>query len=386
MSAMTSAREKLVLTVALSAVALMAAGSFWWRVNPPRGGSSNAPLGPGAAYDLSKHTRTRSGGEYRLLARIPTLPRAYSMAVDGNGRVAIGGDGKIVMGTPAAWQAHGQGDEGAAADGLVTLTVPTMFADQRSDGRVLSLAFSDDGRLYLGLRGGFAMFHPAINQELWPHKLVVDQPGSYFVSLVVTDDTLFAADAASRTVQCFNRRRGFTFREIDGRAGETEADSPGFILPSPHWAMAMGPDGLLRIANPGRRRVEAWTADGHREFVWGQGGPGVGQFSGCCNPAALAVLEDGRIVTAEKGDLLTVTVFEPDGPQSGTAGQVSCVVAGPDRFGLEDGAVSLAVTSDGLVLVLQTPGGMLSVFEPPQRGEGTQRGAGVSPASGEESQ
>jgi len=354
-------------------VVLMAAGSFhfFWRANSSPAGP---PAGPGGANDLSKYTQARSVGEYMLAFQTQTLPRAYCLAVGAGGCVVVGGDGEIAVDVPVPWQGYPtpwRGDPNTipdysrkvlpAADTLATVSVPVMFAEQRADSRVLSLAFSgDDDALFVGLRGGIARY----SGGQWEKFL--DRPGSNIVSLVVTDDMMFAADAASRTVLCVNPD-GQIVREIDGKAGES--GSPGFVLPSPHWGMAMGPDGLLRIANPGKRRVEAWTVDGHREFVWGTAGPGVGQFSGCCNPVALAVLDDGRIVTAEKGELLTVTVYAPDGPQAGTAGQVQCVVAGPDCFRKEDGAVSIAVMPDGTVLVLQTPGGVLSVFEPPKKNE-----------------
>ena len=362
---MNSSREKLVLVVALSAVALMAAGVVFFRFT-----SDDATLGPGATYDLSTYVKARSVGQWRMVSQELALQPAYSLAVDGAGRVAVGGLGEIVLCPVAVWR-----DEAVKAP-FEIVPVPALFGE-RSLGRVLSLAFDADGALFVGQTDGIALWQPDSRQQRTWVKFL-DRPGCSIVNIVVTDDMIFAADAASRTVLCLDRD-GNVVRTIDGRDGSGgEPDSVGFVLPSPHWAMAMGADGLLRIANPGRRRVEAWTVDGHREFVWGQGGPGVGQFSGCCNPAALAVLDDGRIVTAEKGDLLTVTVFEPDGPQAGTAGQVSCVIAGPDRFVTEDGAVAVAALPDGTVLVLQTPGGVLSVFEPP-------RAASVPPVSGEES-
>ena len=357
-----------MLVVALSAVALMTAGVFLWP-SPPS--SDSPPLGPGATDGLSRYAQARSIGEYRLVLQTSTLPWAYCLAVADGGRVAVGGNGHIGVGTLAEWGNSLMLRRSEWVVPVQTLAVPALFEERSSGGRVLSLAFDTDGTLFVGLSGGIV-----VQGEDVPWKVFFERSGSQIVNIVVTDEMIFAADAASRVVLCLDRD-GNLVREIDGRAGEDEADSAGFVLPSPHWGMAMGADGLLRIANPGRRQVEAWTVDGHREFVWGRRGPGVGEFSGCCNPAALAVLDDGRIITAEKGELLTVTAYHPDGPQAGTMGQVARVVAGPDRFRMADGAVSLAVMPDGTVLVLQTPGGVLSVFEPP-------RDAGILPASGEE--
>ena len=63
----------------------------------------------------------------------------------------------------------------------------------------------------------------------------------------------------------------------------------------------MAPDGLLRVVNPGMHRIEAYTPDGDLESFWGRRVDGIEGFCGCCNPANIAILPDGRIVTAEKG-------------------------------------------------------------------------------------
>ena len=65
--------------------------------------------------------------------------------------------------------------------------------------------------------------------------------------------------------------------------------------------VAVAPDGLLRVANPGAHRVEAYTLDGHLRAFLGQGRQRHREFCGCCGPSNIAVLPDGRVVTAEKG-------------------------------------------------------------------------------------
>jgi len=84
------------------------------------------------------------------------------------------------------------------------------------------------------------------------------------------------------------------------------------------------PDGLLRINNPGRHRVEAYSFDGDFEGSWGKPTAAIEGFCGCCNPINLAMLPDGRVVTCEKG-LPRVKVYN-------AVGDFDSVVAGTDSF------------------------------------------------------
>ena len=99
------------------------------------------------------------------------------------------------------------------------------------------------------------------------------------------------------------------------RQARPVAGIPGFIVPSPYFDVAVAPDGLLRVVNPGAHRVEAYTFDGHLELSWGKRGMGIGDFCGCCNPSNIAILPDGRVVTAEKG-IPRVKVYSASGSSS----------------------------------------------------------------------
>jgi hypothetical protein len=86
----------------------------------------------------------------------------------------------------------------------------------------------------------------------------------------------------------------------------------------------LGKDGLLRVNNPGRHRVEIYTAEGDLELSWGKATVGIEGFCGCCNPTALGLLADGRCITCEKG-LPRVKVIRQ-------RGAFECVVAGTESF------------------------------------------------------
>jgi len=132
-------------------------------------------------------------------------------------------------------------------------------------------------------------------------------------SLVLTPDYLFAADSASRKIHRF---------DTDGNLDLTFGD--GFVVYAAPITMTFSKkDGFLYISNPGRHRIEVFTLEGKSlpELRWGEPSTALKGFAGCCNPVALAALDDGRILTAEKG-ISRVKIF-------GTDHQLDCVVAAP---------------------------------------------------------
>ena len=142
-------------------------------------------------------------------------------------------------------------------------------------------------------------------------------------SLVLTQDYLFAADSGNRLVyrfedqvQWWNVSRigvGTGFSEVDFDWLETSFD--GFVVyAAPITMTYCSQNDLLYIANPGRHRVDVFTQDGvyRPDLSWGEPSGSLSGFAGCCNPIDLAVLDDGRILTVEKG-ISRVKVYRTDG-------------------------------------------------------------------------
>ncbi len=129
-------------------------------------------------------------------------------------------------------------------------------------------------------------------------------------------DWLFLADSGNR---CIWRCEG------DGKMVDRIGAEKHFIVPSPYFDVAADPDGqTIWVTNPGKHRVEHYTLKGERIDWFGKPGSAIEKFCGCCNPCGIAVLSDGRIVTAEKG-LPRVKVYHRDG-------RLESVVAGPEAF------------------------------------------------------
>jgi hypothetical protein len=202
------------------------------------------------------------------------------------------------------------------------LTEHTLQGAQVSDMSLESeprcVAAGDDGLLYLGMREHVEVYdRQGQRRTSWPSP----GPKAYFTGVTTSGADVFVADAGQRVLLRYDRSG-----KLIGRIGEKnkERNVPGFIVPSPYFDVEVAPDGLLRVNNPGRHRVEAYTFEGDLEFAWGEPGAGIEKFCGCCNPINLALLGDGRIVTLEKG-IPRVKVYTG-------GGTLESVVAGAESF------------------------------------------------------
>jgi hypothetical protein len=213
------------------------------------------------------------------------------------------------------------------------------------------VAVAADGTVYAGTRD-----HVEVFDAKGKRLATWESPGkrTWLTGLAAGGNDVFAADAGNRVVLRYDKSGKLT-----RRIGEKNKDRnvPGIIMPSPYLDVKLAPDGLLRLNNTGRHRVEVYTPAGDLEAAWGKPSAGIEGFCGCCNPVGLAILPDGRCVTCEKG-LPRVKVYS-------TEGVFESVVAGPETFpenakatfvkGTEDcrlGGLDAAVDSQQRIYIL----------------------------------
>ncbi len=320
----------------------------WWRID--RVGRQGNQLSEAFEYDLEK------------VARIDPDQLAWE-------QVAVlevpGGDARAI--------ALGPGDTlyAATGSGLVAIDAAGRIAQQiQLDEPPTCLATAGDdhvrpGAVYLGAGRRVEVLDRSGKRIAgW------EVPGQrvLLTSMAVAPHDVFVANCAGRVVLRFDPG-GKLLGQI-ARA-DPERGIPGLVIPSPFLDVALGRDGLLWVVNPGARRLEAYSFDGRLELFWGKGGTGaLEEFFGCCNPANIAMLPDGRMVTAEKG-LLRVKVYS-------IHGDLEQVVAGPeqldrpeeaavtDPFDHEYKAVDLAVDSRGRIYTLRVGGKLVRVFQQKQ--------------------
>jgi glucose/arabinose dehydrogenase len=288
-----------------------------------------ADLPDAFVYDVSRYRTIppeRIG--YRQVAKIDTgLKRATALAVGPADEILVGGDRKVLVHAP---------------DGSLRETVPT-------EETPLALTTSREGDLYVahqnmvagGMLGG-------------PVAWLLTIPGdkARVTSIAVSRDALYVADAGARGVWRFARDG-----KPRGRIGDRNPDRgiPGFNVPSPYFDLLVAADGLLRIVDPGRHKITAFTEEGDLEFSWGKPTLEIEGFGGCCNPSHIAQLPDGRFVTSEKG-IPRVKVHDADG-------SFVTAVVGADGLSTETEPCDVAADSEGRILVLDPGAGAVRVFE-----------------------
>jgi hypothetical protein len=262
--------------------------------------------------------------------------------------VAVGPDDRVYLAGDKAIQVFG-------AD-------TTRLSELKLSDSPRCLTVTEDSIIYVGMRDHVEIHHP---QGL--HELIWEGLGENAVltSIAVSENHVFVADAGNRLVMRYDAS-GKLVRCI-GRRDESR-NIPGFSVPSPYFDLTVPPDGLLRVANPGQHRVEAYTFDGDLEFSWGNPSMAIDGFCGCCNPVNFDVLPDGRFVTCEKG-LPRIKVYGPEG-------EFESVVAGPEAFaqnakscslnGLSNcrtGGMDVAADSRGRVIVMDPVERVVRIFE-----------------------
>ena len=293
-------------------------------------------------YDLDQYNKIDPALiRYEQVGEIPVAMRVLrAVAVGPDGRVFVAGDKAVHV-----FDADGRRQSEIALDDR-----PTCLA-------------ADGERLLVGVETHVEVLGPDGKRiARW------DDLGDRAVltSIAADEDNVFVADAGNKIVLRYDKSG-----KLLGRIGQRDAEKgiPGFVIPSPYFDLAVAPDGLLRVVNPGNHQIETYTPDGHCEtpLAWGTPGLEIEGFCGCCNPVNIAMLSDGRIVTAEKG-IPRVKVYSAEG-------RFECVVAGPGQLAPTRSiteetreeykllAVDLAVDSRQRVLVMDPATHSVRIFQ-----------------------
>lgn len=210
------------------------------------------------------------------------------------------------------------------------------------------LAVAEDGAIYVGMKDHVEVYnHEGKKMAGWKTL----GANAQVTSVAVAKSDVFVGDAGNRIVLHYN-----TSGKLLNRIGEKDPhkNAPGLLLPSPYLDVAVGRDGLLRVQDPGRHRVETYTFDGILKSFWGKASMTIEGFSGCCNPTHFAMFPDGRYVTTEKG-LPRVKIHDRDG-------NFSAVVAGTEIFTDHTRGLDVSVDSRSRVLVLDPVQKAVRVF------------------------
>ncbi|MGQ7869541.1 hypothetical protein [Sunxiuqinia sp. sy24] len=181
---------------------------------------------------------------------------------------------------------------------------------------------------------------------------------SVITSLAVSPQYVYVADAGNRLVyQC--SPTGELIQEV-GAKNEQKA-VPGFIIPSPYFDIDLNEEGYLWAVDPGRHSLENFNADGSMRSSWTSSSVQTEGFSGCCNPAHMAMMTEDRFVTSEKG-IVRVKVYDQHGEYVG-------VVAAPNQFDENSPAPDVCVDDWGRVILLDFSRKQVRFFQPKENKE-----------------
>ena len=295
---------------------------------------------PGRAYrfDVSEfQERSRAGGDYQEVQTI-ALPaeKPTAVALGPEGEYFVASEGRIDL---------------LNNDGLPvkTVAVEGMPRCLFRDGEKL-YACVDDHIEIRDLEGEILSIWPPFSRHSW------------LTSLTLQEDNLYAADAALRAILHYDHEWNFL-----KRIGERDPDDaiPGIVVSTPYLDVAVDPMGLFWTTNPGRHGLESYRSTGEPITSWYRPSMDIDGFCGCSNPAHIAFMENGNLVTAEHG-LSRVKIYSPDH-------QLIALVEGPESFGEspdkmlgpdQNGAISdLAVDASGRIIVLDGRKSELRIFQ-----------------------
>jgi hypothetical protein len=172
-----------------------------------------------------------------------------------------------------------------------------------------------------------------------------------FTSIASSGENIYVADAGNRIIHHYNLK-GEMLDDIGEK--DEQKGIPGFIIPSPYFDVAIDDHGLLWAANTGRHTFENYNKDGSMRTSWGVTSMKIEGFSGCCNPAHFAILNDNSFITSEKG-MPRIKLYDQHGQFIG-------IVAPPGAFS-GSLAPDIAVDKQQRVIALDFERQQVRIFE-----------------------
>jgi len=216
-------------------------------------------------------------------------------------------------------------------------------------GSAYCIEISNDDFIYAGFENTITIFNQ-IGDVL--NTLKLDSKKSIITAICSTDEYIFVADAGKRQIRRFKKDKNnpekLLLDDISHRFKK-------FIIPSAFFDIKKGLNESLWIANTGKHALENYTYDGRLISSWTRATIRIEGFSGCCNPAHIAIGSDGSIITSEKG-LNRIKTYSP-------TGELTNVVAGPQIIAHYIENPDIAVNSEDVIFLLDNTVKQVRIFK-----------------------
>lgn len=248
----------------------------------------------------------------------------------------------------------------AVADSLIVLAAGNQLVKYDSAGKEVfrkqivdtasCIAVDPNRQIWIGM-GHFVVMYDLNGTLIKRWNSFGDR--SHITSIAVRCENVYIADAGNRIVYHCN-----TKGQIIARIGEKNPDKgiPGYVIPSPYFDIAVDDSNFLWAVNPGMHSFENYNPDGSLRTSWGLTSFKIEGFSGCCNPAHIAILNDNSFITSEKG-MPRVKLYDQHGEFIG-------VVASPDMFDKDSTqAPDIAIDNQNRVIALDFERKQIRIFE-----------------------
>jgi hypothetical protein len=219
-----------------------------------------------------------------------------------------------------------------------------------------------DEKIYVGMKDHVRIYD-LTGQLLSTWNSLGDE--AVLTSIDVYKNDVFVADAGNRIVIRYDKQGNI--KNYIGKK-DPERNIPGFVIPSHNFDLTVADDGLLRVVNPGRHRIEAYTFDGDLEFFWGKASMAIEGFCGCCNPANFAIGSDRNFITSEKG-LVRVKIYNSEGEFVGVVASPEQLFRGGAKYAgqvvteSQAPGFDVAVDDEGKIYILDTIKNIVRIFE-----------------------
>lgn len=156
----------------------------------------------------------------------------------------------------------------------------------------LCVAVAPDGAVFAGEPQQVEVFDAAGKlTRTWSDPKLLGR----VTTIAFLKDSTLVGDALGRCIRRFDAAGRFL--------NDIGKENPLAGLHIPNGVVDFGVDaqGIIHVANPGKHRVERYTAEGKLLGHIGRfTGPDPSGFSGCCNPTNVAVAGPGRVCVTEK--------------------------------------------------------------------------------------
>jgi hypothetical protein len=174
---------------------------------------------------------------------------------------------------------------------------------------------------------------------------------SYFSSIAVGKDLVFVADAGKKQVIIYDKD---LVKVLSFKGESGVSDVHGFIVPGNQFALAIDADDELWVVNPGLHAIQNYSHEGRLRGYWSKTSFEPDGFTGCCNPCFLKILNNGDMLTSEKG-LVRVKIHKE-------SGELISIAAPPEKFKTGGSAPAIAFDEDDNIIILDFDNNMIRFF------------------------